>query len=272
MGRLDAAVIRATAGPAARGLQGLDIVEETGSTNADLLALPRGQLHRRLLLAERQTAGRGRRGRRWQSPPGNICLSLGWRFEAPPAGLAFLPLVVAVAVARALDRAGLQGHGVKWPNDVLVDGAKLAGCLVELRGAGPTEAVVGVGLNSGRIPADGAGLIDQPYTSLADHAPGVTRDRMAGLLVGALFEGLETYAAGLSGVGTPDGFDPFRADWARWDLLEGREIRLTDPSGDRPRAGIARGPGPRGGLLLECDGAREEVLSGDVSVRLADRA
>ncbi len=102
------------------------------------------------LLADRQSAGRGRRGRSWHSPPGqNIYLSLGWNFQRADGALTPLPLAVAVAAVRAMRRAGLHSPGIKWPNDIQVGGKKLAGILVELRNPGPGQAlaVIGIGVN-----------------------------------------------------------------------------------------------------------------------------
>ena len=107
------------------------------------------------VLAECQTGGRGRREKSWHSPAGgNIYLSLGWWFRDCQWPLSTLPLIVAIAVCQALARAGLRGHGIKWPNDILVEGKKLAGILVEMQsaGSGPALAVIGVGLNV-RMPS-----------------------------------------------------------------------------------------------------------------------
>ena len=153
-------------------LREVTVLQATDSTNSALARLPAEQCHAHVMLAEKQTSGRGRRQRTWHSPAGgNIYLSLGWRFPLQAAALSTLPLVTALCLCRALDRAGLQGHGVKWPNDVLVNGAKLAGILVETQavGSGPVLAVIGIGLNV-RMPGQGSGspaaAIDRPWTCL----------------------------------------------------------------------------------------------------------
>jgi len=246
------------------GLAGLRVVAETGSTNADLLARPPGQAHRQALIADRQTGGRGRRGRGWFSPPGrNLYLSLGWRFAEGPGALAFLPLVLAVAVARAVEGLGLSGHGIKWPNDLVLGGEKLGGCLVELAGRGADcRAVLGVGLNVNLRGAAGVEAIDQPWTDLASHCPGLSREAVAAAVLRSLLEALDAFeAAGLGAAG----FAPFQADWARFDVLDGQAVVL-EREGAR-EAGTARGLGPRGGLLVAQGGETREWLAGDVSVR-----
>lgn len=164
---LDSGAILHGVGPATRPLiSDVVVVEETRSTNDDLLALPTRERHGRVLLAERQTAGKGRRGRPWHSPPGNIWLSVGWRFSAALRDLSDLPLLAGVCVCRALARCGLEGQRIKRPNDILVGGAKLCGILVETRG-GQTgcEAVTGIGINV-RQANDAGDHIDQPWTDL----------------------------------------------------------------------------------------------------------
>lgn len=164
---LEAGAILNGLGPHARNLVGdIVLVEETRSTNDDLLALPPSKRHGRVLLAERQNAGKGRRGRAWQSPAGNIWMSVGWRFASAPRLLSDLPLLVGVCVCRALARLGLEGQRIKRPNDILVDGAKLCGILVETTsGRAGCDSVTGIGINV-RLADDMGERIDQPWTDL----------------------------------------------------------------------------------------------------------
>jgi BirA family transcriptional regulator, biotin operon repressor / biotin---[acetyl-CoA-carboxylase] ligase len=137
------------AGIAAR-LGVLEVLAETDSTNARVLAAERPVGELVACLAEYQSAGRGRRGRQWLSPPGaGICLSVGGRVPAAPSDYAALPTAVGVACAAALEALGVRGIGLKWPNDLLLDGGKLGGILIELRGEsqGPATVAVGLGLN-----------------------------------------------------------------------------------------------------------------------------
>jgi BirA family biotin operon repressor/biotin-[acetyl-CoA-carboxylase] ligase len=263
--RLSAEDIREHLSPAARqGLRGLTLLETTVSTNEVLARLPIGQRHGHAVLAEEQTAGRGRRQRTWHSPAGgNIYLSLGWRFGERPPALSVLPLVAAVCLCRALGRAGLSGHGIKWPNDILVDGAKLAGILVETQSAGvsPALAVIGIGVNV-RMPESGSGgAIDRPWTDLVTALPGrgesITRNELIALLLEELLAGLAAFEA--------SGFEPFQADWDRLDLLRGRRVNIEGNGGFR--VGTVLGIDDRGGLNVDIDGYGPQVLhAAEVSI------
>ena len=248
-------------------LAGLEVLDEVGSTNNVILEMPPVQRHAHAVLADQQTVGRGRRKRPWHSPPGgNIYLSLGWQFDKPRWPLSTLPLVVALAVCQALDRAGLSSHGIKWPNDILSGGRKLAGILVEMQsaGTGPALAVVGVGLNV-RMPGQDANqlaaAIDRPWTDLCSElAPdnaAVNRNDLATWLLNELFESIgvfETY-----------GFEVFRPAWAERDVLRGRTISLDCNA--RQLSGCAVGVDRDGGLLLETATEGIRVFhSGEVSV------
>jgi BirA family biotin operon repressor/biotin-[acetyl-CoA-carboxylase] ligase len=260
--------IRERISPAAREqLRELSVLQKTDSTNAELARLPAGRRHAHALLAETQTAGRGRGQRTWHSPAGgNIYLSLGWRFATQPAALPTLPLVAALCLCRALDRAGLRGHGVKWPNDILVNGSKLAGILVETQstGTGPVLAIVGIGLNV-RMPGPDddhrAAIIDRPWTDLASHLPearrGISRNELAALLLDELLAGLTVFEL--------RGFEAFHEEWLARDLLTGKRLRLEGNGGFR--YGRAIGIDPDGGLEVDIDGYGPQVLyAADVSV------
>lgn len=250
---LDAGRILAAAGGAANRWR-VELLDQIDSTNAELLRRPIDEAHRLALLADRQTAGRGRRGRSWHSPGGgNLYLSLGWKGPAAP----MLALVLAIAVARALEREGLHGHGIKWPNDLWVKDRKLGGCLVESRHAATKEtvSVLGIGLNV-RMP-DAGDAIDQPWAQLADPLPDVTRNDIAGALIQAVDEAMGQWQT--------EGAAPFLADWPRFDLLAGRSVHLSGPQDEW--SGIARGISTTGALRVEHDGRVTEHLVGDVSVR-----
>ncbi len=208
----------------------------------------------------------------WYSPAGgNIYLSLGWRFEPAPPYLTTLPLVAGVCVCRALERAGLRNHGIKWPNDILVNGAKLAGILVETQTAAGRAvlAVIGIGLNV-RMPTPAAGIpigvIDRLWTDLVSQlAPerrGIDRNALAALLLQELLPGMERYAVA--------GFEPFRAAWKQRDLLTGKRVGLAGngpfPSGVA-RSGTALGIDESGGLAVDIDGYGVQVLhAAEVSI------
>jgi len=248
-------------------LRELSILQETDSTNSALARLPAGQRHAHVLLAEQQSSGRGRRQRSWHSPAGgNIYLSLGWRFANQSSALSTLPLVTALCLCRALDRAGVRGHGIKWPNDVLIDGAKLAGILVETQavGSGPVLAVIGIGLNV-RMPDSGGGhpapIIDRPWTDLASHVPmerrAISRNNVVALLLQELLPGLERFDA--------EGFAAFHAEWRQRDLLAGHRLRIDGNGGCR--YGRAVDVADDGGLRVDIDGYGSQVLyAADVSI------
>jgi BirA family biotin operon repressor/biotin-[acetyl-CoA-carboxylase] ligase len=262
---LDSGRILSALGAAPVTLRNLECVGDTESTNADLLARPVDDAHRVARLAERQTGGRGRRGRPWFSPYArNVYLSLGWRFDAAPDALRFLPLVVAVAVARAVTAAGFSGHGIKWPNDLVTPRGKLGGCLVELRGArdAPTLAVLGVGLNVHLAGASGLEAVDQPWDDLARKLPGVSRNETAGRLLYALLTAVQAFERDGLGV---DGFSSFAPDWARFDRLAGQEVAVR---GEHLSVdGRCLGLGEAGGLQVQTDDGIVELHAGDVSVR-----
>ena len=262
---LHEARIRAELPPAlAAPLGGLDVHWELDSTSSELQRRGAASGDLSFVLAETQSAGRGRRGRPWLSPPGlNIYLSCLKRFDRGFAGLAGLSLAVGVMVLRALDAAGVAGAALKWPNDVLAADGKLAGILVELSGEyqGPCAAVIGVGLNLRLTPAlrEQAG---QPASDLATLANGVPpeRNRVAALLIAALVDGLVQFER--------EGLGAFATDYNRHDLLRGEPLRLSGALGEFD--GIGAGVDARGALKVRLpDGSIRRVDSADVSVRRA---
>lgn len=251
-------------------LRHLDLLETIDSTNLELQRRPPSEQAGVAVLADRQSAGRGRRGRQWHSPPGcNIYLSLGWRFPFSGHALSHLPLAVAVCLARALQAAGVKNPGIKWPNDIQVGSRKLAGVLIEgaLTDATGARVVIGIGANVHMPTIETKEFpIDQPWTDVFSHLPlaataGI-RDRLCGLILNELLEGMTHYGA--------TGFDSFRDDWVRLDVLEGREVRVVRDLGIV--TGRAEGLGESGGLrvrVTEPDGATslQEFLAGEVQVR-----
>jgi BirA family biotin operon repressor/biotin-[acetyl-CoA-carboxylase] ligase len=257
-------------------LRQLTVLDTVDSTNLFLRRLPQEQQHGHAVVADSQESGRGRRGRSWHSPPGgNIYLSVGWKLPASADSIAQLPLAVAVCIARAIQQAGITTAGIKWPNDILVDGKKLAGILLEVRHGGPggVIAVIGVGINV-RMPPDSPkrNPIEQAWTDVCSHLPQPLaedlRDRLCGAVLDELLRGLELFAA--------QGFAGFAADWNRLDILHGRAIDVTIGGNPAPEMvnGTAAGISTRGGLLVRCPGpcgqdAVREFLAGDVSVSVS---
>lgn len=236
------------------------VIEQTlDSTNSALQRIDAEQQHGTAILAEHQTAGRGRRGRHWHSPEGgNLYLSLGWRFSQSMEELGCLPLVVALSAAQALTRSGLEGHRIKWPNDLLLDNKKLCGCLVEVQGdaQGPCHAVLGVGINI-RMPAlRAARAIDQPWTDLQSHLPDCSRNHLAALLLEEMLVQLSLFAA--------KGFAPFTEQWEHLDALKGRQVDIA--AGNRVLHGIVAGIDNDGALLLDTGREILSLHSGEVSI------
>lgn len=245
-------------------LGALEVHWELDSTSSELQRRLGEAPDLSVVVAETQTAGRGRRGRSWLSPPGlNLYLSCLKRFDRGFATLSGLSLAVGVMVLRAIESFGIGGAGLKWPNDVLSAGGKLAGVLVELSGEyqGPCAAVIGVGLNLRLTEAlrDQAG---QPACDLATLAGDLLPDRnlMAARLITALADGLREFER--------HGFQAFADDYARHDLLAGRQLKLSGAQGHFE--GTGAGVDARGALQVRlADGGTRSVDSADVTVRRA---
>jgi BirA family biotin operon repressor/biotin-[acetyl-CoA-carboxylase] ligase len=212
-----------------------------------------------IVRAERQTAGRGRHGRTWQSPPGNLYASLLLRPARPMAEVASLSLVVALALAEAVEElsAGRLAPRLKWPNDVLVDGAKLAGILLELV-ADPRRdmsgLIVGLGVNIGWAPA---GDLPYPATSLAEHEVAVAPRRVLAALVAPLRTRLDRWEA--------VGFADQRDDWLA--RAAGRGGPVEARIGDRIVRGTLVDLEPGGAVCVErADGSREIVSAGELVI------
>jgi len=257
--RLDAARIRAALAQPLR----FDILAATDSTNTRLLDADPAQ-DPQALLAEYQTAGRGRRGREWRSPfAANLYLSLAWSFASWPRGLSALPLVVGVLCAQVLQAAGVADVGLKWPNDLYVRGRKLGGILIEHRGeaGGSCRVVIGIGINVSMSAAQAAG-IEQAWITLAE-ALGAerppSRNALAAQLLGRLADGVGRFER--------EGFEAFAADWRRYDLAEGQPVRVLQAGGELQ--GIGRGVDEQGALVVEVMGQYHTLHSGEISLRLA---
>nr|VFJ53639.1 MAG: BirA family transcriptional regulator, biotin operon repressor / biotin-[acetyl-CoA-carboxylase] ligase [Candidatus Kentron sp. DK]VFJ57418.1 MAG: BirA family transcriptional regulator, biotin operon repressor / biotin-[acetyl-CoA-carboxylase] ligase [Candidatus Kentron sp. DK] len=256
--------ILAELAPDALALPGrLEILPEVDSTNRYLSNhAPENPEGAQVCFAEYQSAGKGRRGRHWVSPFGaNIYLSVSRRFGVLSEGPQGLSLVVGVAIVSALADLGINGVGLKWPNDLLWEGKKLGGILLELSGepGGPWRVIAGLGLNV-NLPPEVARTIDQPWVDLrtvAGRNPG--RNRVAGRILAHLLPALETFAA--------EGFAPFRPRWEALDAARNRPVVIKEP--DREIHGIARGVDEAGALLLSVDGRIRKILAGDLSLRMA---
>jgi BirA family biotin operon repressor/biotin-[acetyl-CoA-carboxylase] ligase len=214
-----------------------------------------------VLVADRQTAGRGSRGRTWiASPDASLTFSVLWTFPGGLARLSGLSLAVGVAVVRALARCGASGVVLKWPNDVLYDDAKLGGILVELGDDGEAAyAVAGIGLNLRAPKNAGIDATALPLTAL-DKIAAAPPDRhvlLAALLV-ELARVFDRFAA--------DGFAGLRDAWDACHAWRGRAVRLLR-DGHVEKEGLCVGADTDGALLLRTADGVERCLSGDVSLR-----
>lgn len=217
------------------------------STNEYLLQQRLSSPLRQVVIAEQQTAGRGRQGRSWLSPAGSITLSLSWHFLRSVAAMSGLTLALAVAVIRAIDAScKLEGAyaniGVKWPNDIVVGDKKLAGILVEMRGEthGPIDIVMGVGVNVD-FPAALHHQIDQPVTDLrtvCGYVP--SRNQFVADLVSQMVTTCQCFAE--------QGFAPFRSAWLQRDQSLDKQVRIR--MGDQLHQGLGQGVDDNGALLL----------------------
>ena len=240
----------------------IDVAWQIDSTNSALMRRtpvdPRGSA----VLAEIQTGGRGRRGRAWQSAMGgSLVLSVRWNFDRGMSALAGLSLVAGLSVVAALQDIGIGNVGLKWPNDVVSEGRKLAGILVEIGGEaqGPCHAVIGIGINVRIDPATAAG-IDQPWIDVHSLAPsglGLIRNRLAAALLSRLAESLQRFSI--------EGFGAFIDDQARYDALLGKRVCVEAHAS--VRCGIASGVDARGALRVQGDDGEFLVETGEVSVR-----
>ena len=245
----------------------LDVAWSIGSTNTELVGRPNPPLGRtEVLLAEFQTAGRGRRGRSWLAPPGGaVCLSLSWTFPEVPRDAGALSLAIGVCVLRALSAFDVPDVRLKWPNDVLVKDRKLGGILIELRAetAGPACAVVGIGLNVAlgdelRAKIAALGLQAADLHSVVGKT--LSRNLLAAQLIESCVRGLMEFER--------EGLRPFIEEWRHADALRGRPV--TVHAGDESARGLARSIDLSGALLVETPQGLRKFFSGEVTVRPAE--
>lgn len=236
----------------------IEVVDETGSTNADLLARCATLAGPTLRIAGQQTAGRGRAGRPWLSQPdASLMFSLAWHFKGPLQQLVGLPLAVGVALAEALSSLGAPVQ-LKWPNDLLKDGNKLAGILVETQQApGGVWAVIGCGINLLMPDA----LERQIGRSVAA-VPWLAQMERNTLLAALL-----SRLAGVLAEFDDTGLAPFTERWNALHAWQGQHVQILD-NGQLQQQGVAAGVDRMGRLLLRTDDGLMEIMSGDVSLRL----
>lgn len=239
-------------------LDRLWILEEVDSTNRFLLDAPGDGIC--ACLAERQMAGRGRRGRAWHATPyGNVMLSVGFTLRGMAHSPGVLSLGAGVAVTRALRALGVPDVALKWPNDVLWQARKLAGILIEMRGEPEAmRLVIGIGLN-GTIGESAAAAIDQAWVDLRSVLPIVDRDQIAALVITEILGVMADYRNGRA--------DAILDEWRSRHAFAGLRVSVHTAAGTDPCVGIVQDINEEGALILKVEGGRRVVRSGEVSVR-----
>lgn len=217
--------------------------------------------HVGVALADHQTAGRGRRQRKWLSAPGSsLCLSLSYSFESAPANLPPLTLALGVGAVKALLSLDVRNLRLKWPNDLLIGDAKLGGILTEtqLRNNGDVSVIAGIGINVG-LPDLIADSVESDWAHSAigldsTMAEPPSRERLAAALIDAALDTFMTY--------DEHGLTPFISDFAAIDWLAGQSIVVETPSGDV--AGVAAGIDASGALLVDGEAGMQVIVSGSI--------
>ena len=235
-------------------LQLLDHIDSTNTFARQQVEQGMGRGY--VCMAERQSQGRGRLGRQWVSPFGrNMYLSAIWEFQGGVAELEGLSLAVGVAASRAIQSFGVTDVSLKWPNDILLDGRKVGGILLEMLGdpVGLCQVVVGIGINFA-MPKEA--VIDQPWADLADYNS-VSRNGLAGEVLSQLLPLLSTYSE--------LGFPHYKQAWEAYDAHRGAKVQLSTPG--KIIEGVAQGVSDSGAICLEIDSEQNFFSGGEISLR-----
>ena len=256
---------------ASEELGDLEVFKSIDSTNK--YAREKAEISRAsgsVVLAEQQSAGRGRRGKSWISPfAANIYLSIVWDFEQGAQALEGLSLAVGVAVKRALNAQAVKGVQLKWPNDIYVEGKKLGGILLEMIGdpAGQCSVIVGVGINVA-MPKSQGSEIDQEWTDIRSQlqnsstaeVDSPSRNKLAADLISELVTLLRDFQV--------QGFSMYRDEWQAADAFFGQEAVISTPK--QSITGIVKGVDPNGALRLQLENGKiETFIGGELSLRLS---
>lgn len=240
----------------------LEVTDCLVSTNSRLLEKAvQGAPPCSCVVAEMQTAGRGRRGREWHaSMGGSLTFSMLWRFNQGVGFLSGLSLAVGVALIRALSQAGVSGVGLKWPNDVLHQHRKLAGILIELQGdmLGPSAAVIGIGINL-KLSDQVLNRVDQAAVDIHS-INGSTADRnqlLASILL-RLLDVLKEFDEG--------GFASLRKEWLQYHAYHEKQIMLQLSDGTLSE-GYLLDVAEDGALLVQTAMGKQRFTSGEISLR-----
>ena len=260
----DAEAIALAIGDARRTLiDHIDVFESIDSTSTWLMqATPPAAGRFRIAVAGQQTSGRGRRGRRWLSPPGaGLYLSVCWSTATPLDRLQGATLVIGTCVAGALEEIGVDGIALKWPNDVMLNDGKLGGILTESRAShgDATTIVTGIGINLDISAALNGGLepLDIAVSDLASVLrPAPALEELAGVITASVIDGFQPLESG--------DFDDYLERWMARDWLRGKSVTVD---GDAGRFhGVCSGVDATGALLLESGNALQRVVAGSVQL------
>jgi BirA family biotin operon repressor/biotin-[acetyl-CoA-carboxylase] ligase len=242
----------------------IEIADTATSSNTVLLQRAAlGASNGSVLAVEWQSAGRGRLGRPWHSGLGNaLTFSLLWRFKLGLSALSGLSLAVGVAMIRALNKLGVTGVGLKWPNDILTPRGKLAGILIEAQGdmLGPSVVVIGIGLNL-CLPKTVAQQIDQPVSDLLQTVTEMPeRNHLLALLLQELANMLSAFAE--------QGFSPLHAEWESYHAYQNKQVKMLLPDGSQV-VGMVIGVNSDGALRVETKQGVQIFNAGEISLREA---
>lgn len=244
------------------------VLPSINSTNHYLQQLAQeGEPGGSVVFAEFQSEGRGRRGRHWASPfAKNLYFSLLWRYSDTQCGVGGVSLAIGIAVVNALEAMGIRGVGLKWPNDLLHHGRKVAGILLEMSGdpSGDGYVVIGVGINVDMKGVSDTEQITQPWIDLVTLNGGcaLSRNTLAISLLQSINSMLFQYQT--------SGLSQLIPRWNALDVMFGREVVLHGVN--ESRCGIAQGIDDSGALLLRNNGNVFRIHSGEVSLRLAENS
>ncbi|MEE8119844.1 MAG: biotin--[acetyl-CoA-carboxylase] ligase [Gammaproteobacteria bacterium] len=255
---LDLEKIKAAAGNAANSISYWAVETEVDSTNA-LLRERESVSGMEVCIAECQMAGKGRRGRLWVSPFGaNIYLSFSMQYAEMPADVSAVGLAIGVLCVQALEKKGIRGIGLKWPNDLVWRGRKLGGILLEMDGeaAGPCKLVIGVGINV-HMSVEQRDVAGNTPTDLTEIGNPPSRNELAGALVAELVNGMKLFQQ--------QGFSAFSDAWYAHDVLVGCTVDVE--SGTETVRGSVTGFAENGALVVRTVSGVRAFMSGEVSVR-----
>lgn len=233
--------------------------DEINSTNSFMLGHHEELKSGDLCITEYQSAGRGRRGRQWISPYAHhLYASMYWQFDQPPSKAMGLSLVIACAIVKALSQLNVSGLGLKWPNDIYLDGKKLAGILIEMAPTqqDQTKLVIGFGINMNMSLSQGE-LIDQPWSDLSSLNAVPDKTDLLICLHEQLKQDILTF--------DKYGLAPFVSQWAEYDLFANKPIKLIMTPNEI--VGLCKGIDEQGAVLIETAQGTKAYIGGEISLR-----